>query len=150
MYSSILIFHNVLRWIVLLFCLIAVLGSLFKWIASKSWTRGDRLIGASFVIAVDIQFVLGLLLFGFLSPLTRAAFANFGVAMQNKEMRFFALEHSLLMICFLALVHFGNVRIKRTMDDRGKHRAGLIWWGISLLILLAGIPWWRPLLRIAL
>jgi hypothetical protein len=70
--------------------------------------------------------------------------------MQNKEMRFFALEHSFLMICFLVLVHVGNARIKRMMDDRAKHRAGFIWWGISLLILLAGIPWWRPLLRIAL
>jgi hypothetical protein len=146
MYSSFLILHNVLRWIVLLACVIAVFSSLFKWIARKPWTRTDRLIGAGFVIAVDIQVLVGLLLFGFLSPLTRAAFANFGAAMQNKEMRFFTMEHSLLMICFLALVHIGNARVKRTTDDRGKHLTGVIWWGISLLFLLAGIPWWRPFL----
>jgi hypothetical protein len=150
MYSSFLIFHSLLRWVVLLLCLIAVLGGLFKWIARKSWTRADRLIGMGFVIAVDIQFLVGLLLFGILSPLTRAAFANFGVAMQNKEMRFFVLEHSFLMICFLAFVHLGNVRIRRALDDRAKHRAGVIWWGISFMLLLAGVPWWRPLLRIAL
>jgi hypothetical protein len=146
MYPSFLTLHSVLRWIVLLVCVIAVFSSLFKWIARKPWARTDRLIGAGLVIAADIQVLVGLLLFGFLSPLTRAAFANFGAAMQNKEMRFFTMEHSFLMICFLALVHIGNARIKRTMDDRGKHRAGLIWWGISLLFLLAGIPWWRQLL----
>jgi hypothetical protein len=148
MYSSLLILHNVLRWLVLFICLFAVLNSLFKWMRRKTWTRSDQLIGSTLVIAVDIQVLLGLLLFGFLSPLTRAAFVNLSAALQNREMRFFTLEHSVLMICFLALIHVGKVRIKRVPDDHGKHRAGFIWWGFSILLLLAGIPWWRPLLRL--
>jgi hypothetical protein len=99
-------------------------------------------------MTADLQFLIGLVLFCFLSPLTRAAMANFRVALQDKEIRFFTLEHSFLMICFLVLVHLGKVRSKRAVSDHLKHRTEFIWWGLSLILLLAGLPWWRPLLRV--
>jgi hypothetical protein len=148
MYAPLLISHNLLRWVVLLVCLIAVGNSFSKWMGQKPWTRTDQRIGSVLVMTADLQVLIGLLLFFFLSPLTRAAMANFKAALQDKEIRFFTLEHSFLMIGFLVLVHLGKVRSKRAVSDQVKHRTEFIWWGLSLLLLPAGLPWWRPLLRI--
>ena len=94
---------------------------------------------------MDLNVVLGLILYLFLSPITQAAFANFGVAMSDANLRYFAVEHILGMIVALVLAHVGRAVSKRATDTIKKHRAAAIWYTLSFLISLAMIPWDRLL-----
>jgi len=45
------------------------------------------------------------------------------------------------------LAHVGAAMSRKSKTDRMKYRGATIAYSISVLLMLAGIPWWRPLLR---
>jgi hypothetical protein len=94
-----------------------------------------------FVAALDLQLLIGLLLYVFLSPVTQSAFVDMAAAMGASDIRFFAVEHPFGMIVAIALAHVGRVRIRKAPDSESRHKRALIFFGLSLLILLASIPW---------
>ncbi|HET6681098.1 MAG TPA: hypothetical protein VFG84_07840, partial [Gemmatimonadaceae bacterium] len=89
---------------------------------------------------------LGVILYIFLSPVTHQAFRDFGAAMRAPDIRFFAVEHLVLMIAAVGLVHTGVKRAAKSTDERARHRVSAIFFGLSLVALLVGIPWFRPLM----
>lgn len=79
-----------------------------------------------YAIFITLQFLLGLVLF------------------KTKEflVRFFVLEHPFLMILSLVFSHIALARSKK---------GGNLWkilTVISMILLMVGIPWWRPLIRL--
>mgnify|MGYP001770847473 CR=1 FL=1 len=145
MYDFILILHNLLRWLILLGAVWVLLVSV-RGLQTRVYAGSDRTAGRVFVSLMDIQLLIGVILY-FVSPLIQGSLANFGVAVQASQTRFFLLEHTVVMIVGVALAHVGNVRIRRSTEAAAKHRQALIWYGLSLLAVLLAIPWWRPLLR---
>jgi hypothetical protein len=145
MYTGLLHTHNLFRWLVLLAAVFAIVLALAGWLGKKPWTKKDNIAGLLFTIFVDIQFVIGMILYLFVSPFTKAAFADFGAAMKNQVLRFYAVEHILLMVAALALVHIGRVKAKKEIIAWKKHRTAAIWYGIAFILILAGIPWDRAL-----
>ena len=61
--------------------------------------------------------------------------------MANGAMRFFAMEHAIMMIIAWLLVHIGRSMVKRADTDAQKHKRSLIYFGIAILLILAMIPW---------
>lgn len=145
MYTGLLHTHNMFRWLVLIALVLAVLFALIGWLGKKEWSKKDRITGLVLTIFMDIQFLIGLILYAFVSPFTKAAFADFGAAMKNADLRFYAVEHILLMVIALAFVHIGKAKSKKAVESLKKHRAAAIWYGLALLLVLAGIPWNRAL-----
>ncbi len=148
LYSITLVLHNWVRWGVLIIGVVAVGNSILGWVGSRDWTSRDRIIGSLFGILLDIQVLLGLLLYFVLSPITRAALQNFGAAMGNETQRFFALEHVFYMLLAVVFVHVGSVMARRGNTDRAKFSRAAIFFTLALLMILLGIPWMSPLLRI--
>lgn len=146
MYGTILAFHNILRWLVLVAGLLAAGRALLGWFGGKAWTPLDNQAGLLFTISMDVQLLLGLLLYGVLSPITQQAFADFGAAMGDAGLRFFAVEHIAVMIVAVALAHVGRTRAKKAATDQKKHQMAAIFFTIAILAVLAAIPWSRPLL----
>lgn len=146
MYTGLLHTHNLFRWLVLLILIIAIIFSLSGWLGKKNWNKKDNLTTLLTVIFMDIQFLTGMVLYAFVSPITKAAFANFGAAMKNADLRFYAVEHILLMVVALAFVHIGRSKTKKTHRAWEKHRAAAIWFGLGLVLILAGIPWNKALI----
>jgi hypothetical protein len=151
MYPLLLTLHSWLRWVVLLLGLLAVVRAMAGR-GGRPWSHGDDAIGKWFVATLDTQFLIGLLLYVWLSPITRAALADFGAAMRNGGLRFFAVEHLVGMVIAIALAHVGRVKIRAATDDRRRHSIAAVYFGIALLVLLASIPWpgmaaGRPLIR---
>src|SRR5882724_10262545 len=103
MYSSALWLHSLLRWAVLLTGLIAWFRAVGGSTARRAWTAQDELWGFLFIMTLDLQLVVGLVLYIFLSPITKIAFQNFGAAMKIDTTRFFAVEHITGMIIAIAL-----------------------------------------------
>ena len=152
MYSTVLVIHSLVRWLVLLAALIAVFRAYSGWMGRRSWYPADTRAGRQFTMVLDIQFLIGLVLYVGLSPLTRAAFQDFGGAMRDGTLRFFAVEHIFGMIVATALAHIGRTRAQKRMDPIAQHRTAAIFYTLSLLVMLATIPWpalahGRPLLR---
>lgn len=151
LYAVVLLIHSYLRWGVILAGLLAVGRAVSGSSGRKPWTPADDRAGFWFVTVVDLQLLLGILLYGFLSPVTRQAFGDFGAAMKDPTQRFWAVEHIVGMLIALALVHVGRVRTRRT-DSLRRHKVAAIFFGLALAALLVSIPWpgmpaGRPLLR---
>lgn len=150
MYTSILLIHSWLRWVVLAAGLIAVFRSLRS--GGRPWTAGDEAASRWFIISLDVQLLLGVILYFALSPITPLAFEDFGAAMRTPAIRFWAVEHVFGMIVALALAHIGRARVRKATDDRRRHRRAAIFYTLALVAILAAIPWpglpnARPLFR---
>ena len=141
MYTAVLFLHSWVRWIVLIAAVVAVARAWRGSGAEGSFGPKDRKAGVFFVASMDLQFLLGLLLYVFLSPITSAAFQNFGAAMKDAVLRFFAVEHTLMMLAAVVMAHIGSARAKRAPNDRARFRQMAIFFTISLVLLLIAIPW---------
>jgi hypothetical protein len=146
LYPIVLAAHNLWRWIALLGVLAATLVSLRGWVAAKRRALVDDRVTTIAVLAMDVQLLLGLVLYVGLSPLSRAMLTGPGAAMQNRDIRFFGMEHPFLMILAILAVHVGKARARK-QEAKSGFRTGTVWYALSLLLILAGTPWWRPLLR---
>jgi hypothetical protein len=137
--------HNLMRWIVLLGG-VAALVSVVRGLAARApWTPRERIVGAVFVGALSLQFLLGLLLY-FVSPIVRGGFVDFGAAMGDDTTRFFLVEHMVIMLLAVVAAQVGLSLARRAPDDRASLTRAVIGFGLSMLLILYGIPWWRPLL----
>ena len=146
MYEVILAIHNILRWVALILVILATSFAVIGWLGKRQWTERDRKIGAFTTIALDIQLLLGLLLYFVLSPLTKTALQDFGAAMGVADLRFFGLEHAIYMVLAVILAHVGSALAKKATESRAKFMRLAIFFGLALLLVLVGIPWGRPLL----
>ncbi len=146
MYDLLLSIHNIARWLVLLAAIYLIYRSL-NGLRSRTYEPADRQAGQVYTGLMDLQLVLGILLL-ILSPLVQSAWGNFGAAMQNSQTRFFVAEHWVLMLAAVILAHVGSSRIKKATEALIKQRQALIWYGLSLALMLLAIPWWRPMLRL--
>ena len=140
MYSTVLMLHAILRWVVVLAGLLAVVRALSGTFGRKPWTGADDGTGRAFVMALDVQFLVGLILYAALSPITQTAFRDFGAAMRTPALRYWAVEHVTGMVIALALAHIGRARLRRA-DGVARHRTAAVFFGLALLALLASIPW---------
>ncbi|MBA2260939.1 MAG: hypothetical protein H0W18_18780 [Acidobacteria bacterium] len=118
----------------------------------RAWTPADDRSLRLSVISLDVQFLLGLLLYFVLSPFTREAMSDMGAAMRSPGLRFFAVEHVAGMLIAITLAHVGAVRIRKAAPER-RHRLAAIFFILALLAVLASIPWpglpaGRPLFRL--
>lgn len=145
MYEFIKGLHNLLRWIVLLggiWALIAALRGLFS---RAQWTAADRRAGAVFAGSLHLQVLLGVLLY-LVSPIVRGGFREFAAAMADDVSRFFLVEHLAVMILAAVAAQVGLSTARRAADDRRSFVRTSIGFGLAMLLILYGIPWWRPLL----
>jgi hypothetical protein len=151
LYAAVLTIHSWLRWLVILAGIAAFVRAAGGASSRRPWTPADDRSGFWFITTLDLQVLLGLVLYVFLSPFTHAAFGDIGAAMKNSGLRFWLVEHPFGVIVGIALAHIGRARARKT-DSLRRHRIVAIFFGLALVALLASIPWpgtpaARPLLR---
>jgi len=147
MYSVVLFLHSWVRWIVMIAAVVAIVRAFYGWLGKKDWAKLDDQLGLLFSTSLDVQMLLGLILYIFLSPITQAAFKNLGAAMSDATLRFFTLEHLLYMLVAVVLGHVGRALSKKATEPVAKHRMAAILFGLATLAILLAIPWSRPLFR---
>jgi uncharacterized membrane protein len=152
MYDFVLLAHSWLRWLVLLAGLVAVVRAVGGVNTRRPWTPLDERSGLWFTSALDLQMLLGLILYGLLSPVTRSGFVDMAAAMKMPEIRFFLADHPVGMILAVVLAHVGRVRIRKANDSESRHKRALVFLGLALALMLLSIPWPflsapRPLFR---
>ena len=138
MYLITLLLHSWLRWL----ALVAGGGATFFALGTgnAAMSRAERW-GRIFIIALDVQLLLGLLLYGMLSPYTTTAMKDFGAAMRNPVLRFWAVEHLTLMLSAVFVAHVGKVLARKTTDPAKKRMRLVLCFGVALVLMLVGMPW---------
>ena len=132
--------HSLLRWIVILACLWALLRVWSGFLAHSEWTKKDQMAGLFFTSFLNLQLILGLVLYG-ISPITRSAMANFAAAMKDSTLRFFAVEHLSGMLLAVVIAQVGYSISKRAGTDRGRFLKAAIAYSIAAVLILASVPW---------
>ncbi len=144
MYSMILSLHSITRWVVLILGLSAAFRSFIGLSARMEWTALDHRWGMLFAIAMDIQFLLGLILYFFLSAITRDALSHFNSPFHDNNQRFYALIHVLYMALAIAFTHLGSILPRKANTALVKHQRAATFFTLAVLCILLGIPWTRP------
>jgi hypothetical protein len=150
MYPFFLTLHSLLRWVVLLAGLVAVVMALRGWLGQRPWRPLDNRVGLIYAVSMDVQVLLGFLLYFIFSPITTEAFAGFGTAMADAELRFWLIEHLFWMVLALVLIHIGRVVVRRAPTDLARHKRAALFFGPALVAILLAIPWMRPFLRLGM
>ena len=146
--QAVLIFHSLLRWLILLFGVLTLFSALSGVVAKRNYQPGDNKVALFFMIGCDLQLLLGLALY-FAGPW----FDNMKtLGMKDPQTRFFTMEHGMMMLIAWVLVHIGRVAVKKTTMTDVKFKRSLIYFGIALLLIVISIPWpvreiARPLYR---
>jgi len=134
--------HSYIRWLVLLAGILAMVLPVLS--NNSTVSKKDKLPALFLMIMCDIQLLLGSVLYFKYSGYGISAFNNgVGAVMKNAELRKIAVEHVVLMLIALVLVHIGYSKVKKVMELDKLKRTSLIYFGIALVLILAGIPWNR-------
>lgn len=142
-YTALLQAHSGFRWLVLLLLVVVLIKSLIGLFAGSGYAKFDKIMTSSLVGFMDLQFLLGMILY-FISPIAKEARSHgFGTMMAESELRFWGMEHLLVMILAIAAAHIGSAITKKAEDASVKFRFQSIFFGVSLLLVLFGIPWDR-------
>ena len=137
MHTFFLDLHSINRWLVLIAGFYVLFASARGWFGRRGWAEAASRPGMIFTILIDIQLVLGLILYFVFSPITTKGFAY---VMSNPASRFFVMEHSVMMVIALILVHAGSILVKKAKPE-AKYKRAVIFYGLALLVILTAIPW---------
>ncbi|MFT3711660.1 MAG: hypothetical protein QM817_28820 [Archangium sp.] len=151
MYTGILLLHSYARWVVLAVALVTLVRTSASNSAKAAWTPLDDKFSLALVGLADLQLLIGLVLWLFVSPITQIAFHD-GM-FTGEAVTFFALVHPVAMIAAVAWLHVGRVRLKKlpvATERHGRWRRSTI---AFLGLVVIAIPWpsliyGRPLFRI--
>ncbi len=134
--------HNFLRWIVLILAIISIVKSFSGMSSKKAFTAADKKIPLFFMISMDIQLLLGMLLY-FTGAWGFKNIQNLGMGevMKDSQSRFFAVEHLLGMLVAIIFAHIAYAIAKKQMDDTAKFKKIFTFTLLSLVVMLATIPW---------
>ena len=134
-----LVIHNLLRWFILLFGLWTVITAISGSISKRAFTPSDNRSNFLFMLSMDLQLLTGLGLY--FSGVWFDRLKHLGDNMKDANLRFFTMEHELFMILAWILVHVGRAAVKKAITSPVKFRRSIIFFGITLLLMLIAIPW---------
>jgi hypothetical protein len=118
--------HSIWRWVVLLAAVGALVFSSLAAVGTRPWdSLADRL-SFFFTIALDVQVLIGAVVWLLNEGWARDAFIGF--------------IHPVLMLGAVAVAHVGRARSERVTDSRTRGRVALVFFLVSLIIIIVAIP----------
>lgn len=139
-YSILLVLHSLFRWLIVISMVYTIVKSFQGWFSNSLFTAGDAKMRTITTSIVHVQFFIGLVLY-FVSPLISYFLDSFSTAVKIKDIRFFAMEHSLIMLIAVIVISFGSARSKKQVSDKAKFKSLAIWFLIGFILMFAAVPW---------
>jgi hypothetical protein len=140
MYPTLLALHSLVLWFVLGSLLFAIFRAYRGWFSSNVFSKFDDSVRHITATITHIQLTLGIWLY-FISPIIDYFLHNYKQAIHQREIRFFGMEHNLMMFIAIIIISIGSAKSKRKPTDKEKFKIMAIWFTIGLLIILVSIPW---------
>ena len=136
MYQFFFGLHSGIRYIVILLFALALVMALVGLFGRRSYTEANRKVNLFSMISAHIQLLTGLILY-FVSP--KVMFSNMSAAMKDPVIRYWTVEHLVMMLFAVILITIGHSRSKKAIDAVNKHRAIALFYGLALLVILLAI-----------
>ena len=140
LYAISLYIHSWNRWIILVSGLLLIFYAIKGFTTKTEYTAAQAKWSVIFMASLHLQLLIGILQYFFFSPITIQAMSNFGAAMKDPVLRFWAVEHAFVNFIAIVIAQTGSILVKRAQTDAIKHKRTLIWTGIAMLLILAMIP----------
>ena len=129
--------HSGLRYLVLALLVYAVINAIIGMVSKRSFSSFDKQTALYTLILTHIQLLTGIVLY-VISP--KVVFSS--QIMSVDVLRFFTLEHPLLMVLSVTLITVGFASHKRAQSNE-KFKKIALFYGGALLLILVAIPWNR-------
>ena len=125
MMYGLLMAHSGWRWLVILAGLVFLVRMLWGWFGKDQWRPLDQRLGLILTIVVDIQVLLGIILWIIQQRWTGAnPLASF--------------EHPFTMLLGVAIMHVGWSRAKKA-DESSRFRQAALWVAVAAVLIALGI-----------
>ena len=145
MYTGIQHFHSYWAYLALILLVITIVNSFLGIKGAKAFTDKDKKLALFTMIAIHVQFLLGVILL-FISPYWESMMeSGMGEVMKNSLSRMMVVEHPLTNVIAITLITIGWSRHKKQDGDSGKFKSIAIFYLIGIILLLSRIPfssWW--------
>ncbi|MBX2985864.1 MAG: hypothetical protein LC109_12905 [Bacteroidia bacterium] len=128
--------HNLVAWILVIILIVSVVLFLINNSGKKPLSKLQNNLRLFAVIVSGLQLVLGFALYFIQNRIQGMS------SMSVPEIRFYSLEHPLIMLIGIAFIHIGSAKIKKAPTEL-KNKKGLIYFGISLVLIMSRMPWDR-------
>ena len=129
-----------MRWLVFASLVFSVIIAFRGYILKKPFSGFYNALRHWTATIAHVQLVIGLWLY-FVSPVISYFLHNYSDAVHQREVRFFGMEHSLMMVVAIVVITIGSIKTKRREADIEKFRTMATWYTVALLIILVMIPW---------
>jgi hypothetical protein len=139
LYPIVLTVHSWVRWFALVACVGATLAAVTGRVRGEN-SPADRW-GLFAMMALDIQLLLGLLLYLGVSPNMPPILANFDGAMKDATLRFWAVEHTATMFAAILAAHLGRVLARKAATPAAKRTRLMVCFGLAVILMMLGMPW---------
>lgn len=142
MYETIQFIHSYWAYLTLLLIVLATLNALKGVFTKGDFVNKDLRISLFALIVTHIQVLIGLMLFMF-SPSAMGAIkgSGMGAVMKDSLLRYFSVEHPLMMIIAVVLITIGYSKHKKKATSAQKFKTIAIFYTIALVLILSRIPW---------
>lgn len=140
MYAGLLHTHNFLRWVILIFLLLSIFRQLTA--GNQPFNGRDKAFGLPLLISAHLTLLIGIYqwitgAWGLKAIQTH----GMGAVMKDSVMRFFAVEHSLLMLIAIILITVGYGQRKKAHPTRVLRKKTMIYYVLALIAILLAVPW---------
>lgn len=140
MFSNLLAFHSLFRWLVLIIFLTTFVLFTYKYFTKKTFTLKNLRLLQVVCLILNIQLFVGILLFSE-SQLVRLFWDNFQETVKLRQPRFFGLEHPSMMILGVILFNYFTFKIRNRINTTKATTYFLKRFILILIIILSSIPW---------
>lgn len=136
MYTAFKHLHSGLRYVVLLLLIITILTAISGVLGKKTYTEGNRKLNLFTLISAHIQLLVGLALY---TMSTMVSFSDMGNVMKSVNLRYWTVEHVVMMVIAIVLITIGHAKSKKASNSIAKHKSIAIFYTIALVIIIAAI-----------
>lgn len=136
MYTAFKHLHSGLRYVVLLLLILAIITAISGVIGKKTYTEGNRKLNLFTLIAAHIQLVVGIVLY---TMSTMVSFSDMGTVMKTANLRYWTVEHVVMMVLAIILITVGHSKSKKATNSTAKHKSIAVFYTIALVIIIGAI-----------
>lgn len=141
MYTALLHTHSGLRYLILALLLFTIFKSFIGWFQKSNYGKFDDKLALFSMIFIHIQLIAGIAMY-IVSP--KVQLADMASTMKNSLLRYYTVEHLLMMLIVIALVTVGRIVSKKKALDVQKHKTIAIYYGISFVLILVTVYMMMP------
>jgi hypothetical protein len=134
--------HSGLRYLILIALVLAIVMAYKAMKAGSNWDGNSKRFGKITMMLVDLQFLMGVFLWVYFIYLNSNFKPNKLKNILNETvLRYFVMEHAVMMFIALILIHLGVRKAKRTISGADANKAQFRFFLAALILILVAIPW---------